>query len=67
MFTLNTGILLEMFTDKVYQCDSETASHSSFQAVLKPVQHTVSLDAHSVDTLKTLDSNFIYYNHFNSR
>jgi len=45
MFTLNTGNT--MFTDEEYWCDSETASHSSFQAVL--VQRTVSLDARSVD------------------
>jgi len=51
-----------MFTDKEYQCDSEKC----FMAVLKQLHHTVSLDAHSVDKLKTVDSNFIYCNYFNS-
>ena len=53
------GILWEMFTNKEYQCDSETISHSSFQAVLKPVQNIVSLDAHSVNKIITVDSNFL--------
>ena len=48
-----------MFTDEEYQCDSETASHSNFQAVLKPVQHTVSLDAHSIDKQKTVENKFL--------
>ena len=46
-------VLWEIFTDEEY-LTLETASCSSFQAVLKPVQHTVSLDAHSVDKFKLI-------------
>ena len=59
-----------MFADEEYQCNSETASHSSFQAVLKPAKQTISLDAYSViavDKQKTEGNKFYLLKLLNSK